>query len=60
VDLGDDLRVGQVEEIGIALDVLVVVAEAPAAVLVLRELAPVDEDAPRPVEDEDPLGEKLF
>ena len=33
VDLGDDLRMREVQEIGVALDVLVVIAEALAAVL---------------------------
>jgi hypothetical protein len=60
VDLGDDLRVGQVQEVGITLDVARVVAKALAAVLLLREPTPVDEDTPRPVEHENPLGEKLL
>ena len=60
VDLGHELRPRQVEEVGIALDVARVVAKALAAVLVLRELAPVDEHTPGAVEDEDPLGEKVL
>ncbi len=51
---------GEVEDVRVALDVVRVVAEALAAVLLLGELAAVDEDAPRPVEDEDPLGEGLL
>ena len=58
VDLGDDLRLRQVQEIGIALDVARVLAEALAPVLVLGQLAPVDEHAPGPVEHEDALGQK--
>ena len=50
----------EVEEVGVALDVARVLAEALAAVLLLGELPPVDEHAPRPVEDEDPLGEQLL
>ena len=60
VDPGDDLGVRQVQQVGVAAEVARVVAEALAAVLLLGELAAVDEDAPRPVEHEDPLGEKLF
>ena len=60
MDLGDDLRSGQVQQVRIALDVARVIAEAPAAILVLGQLAAVDEHAPGSVEDEDPLGEKLF
>ncbi len=56
----DDLRVREVQEIGVALDVLVVPAEALTAILVLREPAPVDEHPPRAVEHEDALREKLF
>jgi hypothetical protein len=60
VDLRDDRRRRQVEEVGIALDVVGVVAEALTAILLFRETPPMDEDAPRPVEDEDPLREKCF
>ena len=58
MDLGDDLRRGQVEEIGIALDVVRMVAEALAPILLLREAATMDEDTPRPVEHEDSLREE--
>ena len=60
VDLRDDLRRRQVEEVGIALDVVRVRREPLAAVLLLGELAAMDEHAPGPVEHEDPLGEKLL
>ena len=60
VELGDDLRVREVQEVGVALDVLRVLAESLAAVLRFREPASVDEDAPRTVEHEDALGEKLL
>ena len=59
VDLGDDLRRGQVEDVRVALDVMGVRGEPLAAVLLLREPAPMDEHAPRPVEHEDPLGEEI-
>ena len=60
VDLADDLRVREVQEIGVALDVLVMPAEALASILALGEPAPVDEHAPRAVEHQDALREKLF
>ena len=60
VDLRDDLRVGQVQEIRVALDVLVVIPEALTAVFRLRETAAVDEHAPRAVEHEDALGEQML
>ncbi len=59
MDLGDDLRRGEVEEIGIPLDVVCVVAEALASVLLLGEAAAMDEDSPRPVEHQDSVREKL-
>ena len=52
MELGDDVRGRQVEEVGIALDVPRVLPEPLAAVLLLRELLPVDEHPPRPVEHE--------
>ena len=55
VDLGDELGPRQVQEIRVALDVAAVVGEQRAAILGLREPLPVDEDAPRPVVDRDPL-----
>ncbi len=60
VDLGDDLRRGEVQEIRVALDVVRVRGEPLAAVLLLAQPAAVDEHAPRPVENEDSLGEKLL
>ena len=57
VDLGDDLRCGQIQEVGIALDVVRVRREALAAVHLLRQLATVDEDAPGSVEHQDALLE---
>ena len=47
----------QIQEVGVALHVVRVRREPLAAVLLLGELAPVDEHAPRPVEHEDSLGE---
>ncbi len=60
VDLGDDLRRGEVQEIRVALDVVRVRCEPLPAVLLLAQPAAVDEDAPRPVEHEDSLGEMLL
>ena len=60
VDLGDDLRMREVQEIRVALDVLVVSAETLATVLRFRETSAMDEHAPRAVEHEDALGEKLL
>ncbi len=60
MDLGDDLRSGQVEDVRIALDVVRVRGEPLAAILLLGELAAMDEHAPRPVEHEDPLGEQFL
>ena len=60
VDLRDDRRRGEVEKIGVALDVVRVRGEALAAVLLLREPSAVDEHAPGAVEHEDSLGEKLL
>ena len=57
MDLGDDLRVRQVQEVRVTLDVALVLAEALTPVLLLREPAPVDEHPPRPVEHQDALGE---
>ncbi len=59
VDLRDDVRRRQVQEIGVALHVARVRREPLAPVLLLRQLATVDEHAPGPVEHEDPLGEKV-
>ena len=50
----------EVQEVGVALHVVRVAPEALSAVLLLREPSPVDEDAPGPVEHEDPLGEEGF
>src|SRR5439155_10908767 len=55
VDLRDQLRLRQVEEIGIALDVARMVAEALAAPLLLPDAASLEQDAPGAVEDEAPL-----
>ena len=60
VDLRDDRRRGEVEEVGIALDVVRMRGEALAAVLLLGEPAPMDEHAPGAVEHEDSLGEEFL
>jgi hypothetical protein len=60
VDPGDDLGPGQVEEIGVAGDVVRVVAEALAPVGLLPAQLALDEHAPGPVQDGDPLAEAGF
>ena len=60
MDRGDERGLREVEKVGVAAHVARVLREALAPVLLFREAALVDEHAPRPVEDEDPLGEKLF
>ena len=59
VDLGDDVRLRDVEEIRVALDVASVIAEPLAAVVRLGEPLPVDEHAPRAVVDGDSPVENL-
>ena len=56
----DDVRPRQVEQVGIALDVARVVAEALAAEVLLGQAAVLEQDAPRAVEHDDPLGEECF
>jgi hypothetical protein len=51
----DDLRTGQVEQIGVALDVTRVRREALAAEVLLRQAAVLEQHAPGAVEDDDPL-----
>ena len=60
VDSGDDLRPREVQQIGVARDVMRVVAEALAAVRVLPAHVALDEHAPGAVEDGDPLAEESF
>ena len=57
--LGDDVGPGQVEQVGVALDVARVVAKPLAAVVGLREPPAVDEHAPGAVEDDDPPVQDL-
>ena len=56
VDLGDDLRRRQVQDVRVALDVVRVRREALAAVLLLGEPPTVNEHSPGAVEHEDALG----
>ena len=53
VDLGDDLRLRDVEQVGVALDVAPVVAQPFTAVVDLRQPLAVDQHAPRAVEHGD-------
>ena len=57
VDPRDDLGPRDVQQVGIAGDVVRVVAEPLAAVRLLAAQLALDEDAPRPVEDGDPFAE---
>ena len=54
-----DVRLRQVEEVGIALEIARVVAEALAAVLGLVQLVPLEHRPPGAVEHDDALGEQL-
>ena len=60
VDVADDFRPRQVQEVGIAGDVLRMFGEALAAVGILTADIALDEHAPGPVEDDDPLPQEAF
>ena len=60
MDLGHHSRLGQVEHVRVAPDVSPMIAKAFAAVLLLRELAAVDEHTVRAVEHEDALSEEFL
>ena len=60
MDVADDVRARQVEDVRVAGDVARVVAEAVAAVRLLPAHLPLDEHAPRAVEDGDALPEDGF
>src|SRR5205814_2294952 len=60
VDVEHDLRPRQVEEVRIAGDVAGMVLEALAAIRLLAADVTLDENAPRAVEQGDPLGEDGF
>ena len=55
----DDLRPGQVEQVGVAGDVPRVVTEAPATVRLLPAHLTLDQDAPRAVEQQDAPVEQV-
>ena len=57
VDVTDDVGLGQREDVGVALEVVVVAGERLAAVVVLAELVALDQGAHRAVDHEDPLAE---
>ena len=59
MDVADDLRPRQVQQVGVAGHVARVVGEALAAVRLLPAHLALDEDAPRPVEHGDPPLEDL-
>jgi hypothetical protein len=58
VDVAHDLRPREVEQVGVAGDVLRMFCEAVAAVGVLPADVALDEHTPRPVEDDDPLSKE--
>ena len=60
MDRGDDLRLRQVEQVGIAAEVPRVIGEALAAELLLGEAAPLQQNAPGPVEHGNALSEDLL
>ena len=59
VDLGDDVRLREVQQVRVALHVTRVIAEQLAAILRLRQPAAVDEHPPRPVVHDDSAVEDL-
>ncbi len=59
VDVEHDVGLRQVEEVGVALDVACVAREPLAAVLGLREATPMQQHAPRAVQDGDALVHDL-
>ena len=60
MDLGDDVGVREVEQVGIAPDVVRVVGEALAAPFLLGDPAALEQHAPGSVEHDDPLVEKVL
>ena len=60
MDARDQLRLREVEQVGIACDVVAVVAEPLAAVALLPAHLALQEHAPRAVEDGDALPEDGF
>src|SRR4029453_7039153 len=59
VNVANDVRAGQVEEIGVAGDVAGVIAKPFAAIRVLTAHGALNEDAVRTVEHDDALVQKL-
>ncbi len=60
MDAADDLRLGQRQQVIIALEVAGPVGKALAAIAGLVQLVLLDHGAHGTVEDDDALGEKLF
>ena len=58
MELRHDVRPGEVQQVGIALDVRRMVAEPLAAEVLLRQAAALQEHAPRSVEDDDAFAEE--
>ena len=59
VDVGDDLRLGDRQQVVVALEVLTPVGEPGPAIVGLGELVALDEGAHRAVQDEDPGAQRL-
>ena len=59
VDLGDDVWPREVQQVGVALDVAVVVREAVPAEVLLGQALALQQHAPGAVEQHDALGEQV-
>ena len=60
MDVEDDVRPGQVQQIGVAGELARMVGEARPAVVLRLETGVLEHRAPGAVEHEDPLAEKCF
>src|SRR5581483_1483073 len=60
MDLADDLRLRQHQQVVVPLEIARPVAKALDAILRLLELVALDHGAHRPVQDQDPLGEQAL
>ena len=58
VDVADDVRLGEAEQVVVAAEVLRVIGEALAPEVLLGQLVALEERAHRAVEHEDPLAQE--
>ena len=58
MDLADRVGLGEAQEVVVAADVAVVIGEADAAEVLLREGVALEQRAHRPVQHEDPLAQE--